>query len=165
LLNPIAGDTIMTARMAMILAKALGGEFHHAMPESRQPGFTFVRRDGKFVSIETDARGDFGTGYVYASREDHERHQTEGLDVGSFQRDGWEEWGSRDWSGGFANLIDGESEHSGGGTWLVNFVRPDGKIVVIGEEGLSVWTDAAVYESQWDDNPSEAEEVYWFFSE
>lgn len=111
------------------------------MPQSRGWGVLATRADGALVSIE-----DHG-GWAYRDRAAYDRQQMEGDSEGLI---GTEEFS---WVGGencvrsLSVLLDSSGDYfpSGGGIWLANYVRPDGKFAVIGVDGGSVYPSREAY--------------------
>jgi hypothetical protein len=129
----------MNAAKAQSLADALGGQFIAAMPETRQPGLTLIRADGRFVAMEGDDT-DWGCGYVFPSQVSYDRYHSEGFQGTIPDSAEWHRWGGGEqWAQSLAFLIGGETHRNGGNIWAVRHVRPDGRFVVVLEDGAAVY--------------------------
>src|SRR5262245_42276552 len=140
----------MKAAKATALASALGGQVVSAMPQSRLPGITLTRADGRFVSIEGDET-EWGCGYVFPSRQSYERYHYEGFQGTIPDSADWHRWGvNQEWAEALAALLRAEAYQSGGNTWIVRYERPDGRFAVIGDDGAEIYRNRDHYERYYD---------------
>jgi hypothetical protein len=148
----------MTEAKAKTLAAALGGKAMDTMPQSRMWGVTLTRPDGRYILLEEDA------GAVY-----HDEHacwvgyHTRGDDAEAVV-DAWEwgDWGvTEDWATGLATLLGAEAWPSGGNIWVVLYRRPDGRFVVIGDDGAEVYRSREHWSDYDHAGQPEPERVYW----
>jgi hypothetical protein len=147
----------MTSSKAMVLASVLGGEVEATMPQSRMPGVRLSLPDGRVCMI--DERG----GATYRSDADLEAYSIDGDDRTHVAIAAeWPRWGlSEEWARPLASLIGGEAYQSGGNIWVVLFDRPDGRYVVVGDDGAELYESAAHYERYYERTSPEPAYVYW----
>ena len=146
----------MTERTSKELAAALGGDAVFPMPGSRTWGVLATCPDGRFVAIED------GAGWAYRNREAYDAFQTEGGDSRVLATGEWPDWGvTEEWARPLANLLGGEAYQSGGNIWVVLFQRPDGRFVVIGDDGADIYRSAEHYERCYEAGQPEPEFVTW----
>jgi len=121
----------MTRKNAQALAEALGGTVIPG-PAGRAYAVRLVRPDGSVVEVEETgacvwrslADAERGLGRDVVAIGDWESHS--GLPEGGASA----AWGSLYWAHALAKLIGGEPIGLGG-RWVVEFTRPDGRIVVV----------------------------------
>jgi hypothetical protein len=74
----------------------------------------------------------------------------------------WSEWGvNEEWARSLARLIGGDPYQSGGNIWVVLFRRPDGRFVVIGEDGVDIYESADHYDRYYEAGQPEPDCVTW----
>jgi hypothetical protein len=146
----------MTEKTAKMLAIALGEDAIYLMPGSRGWGVTVERPDGRFVTIED------GAGWLYRDRKGYHGYHETGDDAAVVDSRGWSEWGvTEDWATGVALLLGAEPYQSGGNIWVVLYQRPDGRFIVIGEDGAEIYRDRQHYERCYEGAQPEPEHVNW----
>lgn len=130
----------MTKNKAKALAMALRGDVERPAPT---PPFEFAvlltRPDGRVVLIEEDA------GASYANMRAFRVGDSPSDEI---EAEEWGEWlPDRHWAFGLAILLGPTAQpwHSGGGDWVVLYVRPDGKLAVIGYDAACVYPDRESY--------------------
>lgn len=147
----------MTDEKARSLASVLGGEFVTAMPQSGSPGVRLSLVDGRVVLLDELV----GATYRYAAAVD--AYAADGDDRANVDAAAeWPIWGvNEEWATGLAALIGGEAHQSGGNIWVVLFERPDGRFIVVGDDGAEFYDSADHYESYYDGNWPEPGFAYW----
>lgn len=147
----------MTSEKAESLAAVLGGEVVKAMPQSRSPGVRLTLADGRLALLD-----ELG-GATYKSAADLDAYGADGDDGAHVDEIAeWAAWGvNEDWATRLAMLIDGEAYQSGGNIWVVLFKRPDGCLVVVGDDGAELYESTDHFESYYDGEWPEPRYVYW----
>jgi hypothetical protein len=148
---------IMTNEKAKMLASVLGGEVVAAMPQSRSPGVRLTLADGRVALLDELGGATYrGAASVaaYAVGGDDDAHVEAVAE--------WPHWGvTEEWTQPLANLLGGEAYQSGGNIWVVLFERPDGRFVVIGDDGADIYQSADLYERYYEAGQPGPEFVYW----
>jgi hypothetical protein len=147
----------MTERKARELASALGGEVERIMPQSRMPGVRLKLADGRVSMIDEHGGETFKSDAdmsAYTIDGDHRAHVVESAE--------WMNWGvSEPWATKLACLIGGEAYQSGGNIWIVHYARPDGRFVVVGDDGADIYQSEEHYEGYYDKSWPEPEYAVW----
>jgi hypothetical protein len=142
----------MKAAKATALASALGGEVVPAMPQSRLPGVSITTPNGQYLLFDEDAGAIF--------RDEPACWLGDGTGVLNARE--WGDWGvTEDWATGLATLFGAEPHQSGGNIWVVLYERPDGRFVVIGDDGAEIYRSRDHYERYYDAGQPEPERVAW----
>src|SRR5262245_22611188 len=143
----------MTTEKAEVLATILGGEVERLMPESRSPGVRLTLPDGQVALIDEHGGETFRSAAdrnAYAQDGDERAHIAESAE--------WTDWGPSElWASGLARLIGGEAYQSGGNIWVVLYPRPDGRFIVVGDDGAEIYESAEHYERYYDGDRPEPE--------
>jgi hypothetical protein len=147
----------MTNEKARLLTSVLGGEVVAAMPQSRSPGVRLALADGRVALLD-----ELG-GATYRSAAAVDAYAADGDDrahvVASAE---WPAWGvNEEWATQLSSLIGAEAHQSGGNIWVVLFERPDGRLVVIGDDGADIYQSADHYERYYEAGQPEPDYVYW----
>jgi hypothetical protein len=146
----------MTERTARALADMLIGQATWPMPCTRAWGVSLDRLDGRFVVLEDHA------GWVYRDRAAYDAYHRDGDPDAIVDSAEWGEWGVREsWAAPLARLIGGEAHQSGGNIWVVLYRRPDGRFIVLGDDGAEIYESAEHYERYYDGDRPEPGFVYW----
>jgi hypothetical protein len=144
----------MTRQQAEAIATALGAKVIRSMPQSRTFGVAYVRPDGRYALIESDA------GAVY-----HDEHacwvgyHTLGDDPrGSVHAEEWGEWGIGErWAHDLAIILGGDStaHTTGGCNWCVLTTRPDGRCAYLGDCSSAIFPSRDAFHNSDDEEDAE----------
>ena len=147
----------MTPTMAQVLADALGGKVESLMPQSRGPGVRLWLPGGRVALLD-----ELG-GAVFRGEDAVRRYAEDGDEETHIELTAeWGAWGIyEDWAKSLAHVVGGEPYQSGGNIWVVLFERPDGRFVVIGEDGVDLYESAKHYESYYEGTWPEPQSSYW----
>ena len=147
----------MTSEKAVSLAAVLGGDVVKAMPQSRSPGVRVTLADGRIALLDELGGATYKNAAAvaaYAADGDDASHVNEIAE--------WTTWGvNEEWATRLAMLIGGEAYQSGGNIWVVLFKRPDGRFVVIGDDGAELYDSTDHFERYYDKDWPEPGYVYW----
>jgi hypothetical protein len=146
----------MTTTKAQVLSAAIGGEVERLMPQSRAPGVRLSLVDGRVALVDEDGGATFESeeAITHYAEDGDEKHIT-------FCGE-WNEWGiCEEWATSLARLIGGQAFQSGGNIWVVLFERRDGRMVVIGDEGVDLYESAEHYDRYYEVDWPEPEFVSW----
>jgi hypothetical protein len=142
----------MKTAKATALASALDGEVVSAMPQSRLPGVSITKPDGRYLLFDADA------GAIYGD----ESACWQGDGTGLLDAREWEGWGvTENLATGLATLISGEAWQSGGNIWVVLYRRPDGRFVVIGADGAEVYQSEQHWNDYYEGDQAGPEQFIW----